>query len=132
MFLDCMYVACCNFYKKREKDIFKISGLLLLLLIFIIHILFIAYFSSNMGFINWSPYKYRVYLIGGNFLFTLPLLCLRYFKVTNYEEINDKLFKKDRKEMNMYLLFASIYIIISIVGALGYVLYKGGQVNGWW
>ncbi|KKO91328.1 hypothetical protein AAW12_11110 [Sphingobacterium sp. Ag1] len=131
MFLDCMYVVCCNFYKKRDKDIFKTSGLILLSAVFMCNIALVFFILRTKRLFVWSliEYKYSILI----FLFVMiSCLYLRYFKITNYEEVNNKLYSINRDKMNLYYLMSTLYIILSFASMIGYAFYKGGQVNRWW
>lgn len=132
MFLDCMYVICCNFYKKREKDIFKISGLLLLTLVFMLNVQLISFILSDFNLITGSLYDYRYYIVGSSYVIFFTILYIRYFRATNYEEVNNKFYKLDNSRRNLYYTSSVLYVILSFVSTLGYAFYQGGIVSGWW
>lgn len=132
MFLDCMYIICCNFYRKREPDMFKGSGLILLVGIFGLNLMLISHLGSGYKWTDKDLYDYREYIAIG---FTAPLafiFYIRYFRVTNYDEVNNKFFKLNSAVRNRYHIAALFYIILSILSTLGYVIYNGGAGNGWW
>lgn len=132
MFLDCMYIICCNFYRKREADIFKISGLILLILVFLLNSVLVLYFGSGYKWTDEDIYEHKDYISIGFFAIIGLILYLRYFHITSYDEVNNKFYKLDIPVRNKYYIAALLYIILSILSTTGYVLYRGGAINGWW
>lgn len=130
IFLDCMYVVCCNFYRKREKEIFRISGLILLTTMLMCNIALILFILMTLELFIWLLNESKYFLFGRFFLLII-FLYLRYFKFTNYEEVNNRLYRIDRNKMNLYYAISILYIISSFASMIGYAFYKGGQVNGW-
>jgi|688.fasta_scaffold1905979_1 hypothetical protein len=118
MFLDIVYLVCSNFYKQREKDIFKISGLILLVGVINANFstaLFILS-DSRLGIINFQDiYSIRYYLVFAGLVLSITIFYLRYFKVTNYEEIQQKFYSMEEIRRTVYYVGASIYIITSLI-----------------
>ncbi len=135
LFLDCLYILCADYYKKREKNIFKVSGLILLAAVLLMNLLLISYLIYQINIENIrGDFIEGITLIsiGGYLLLLLPLLYLRYFKFTSYDEVNAKLYQLSEEKRFMYRLLSSLYIILSFLSTLGYAFYKGGIVRGWW
>jgi hypothetical protein len=127
-----MYIICCGFYKKREKDLFKISGLILLTVVFMLNVQLISFIVEELNLVDVSIYDYKYYIIGGVFVFVLPILYIRYFKVTSYEEVNNSFHALNNFNKRKNYVFSVLYIVISFASTLGYAFYKGGHVSGWW
>jgi len=132
LFFDCTYIVCCNFYKKREKDIFKVSGLILMSLLLTLNITFIFFIIEDLRLIELSSFQLKLFLILLLFLIIMPLLYLRYFRFTNYNEINNSLYHKYSNIRPKIYVLSIVYTLTSILSTIGYALYKGGIINGWW
>ncbi|SDM37496.1 hypothetical protein SAMN05421820_103670 [Pedobacter steynii] len=132
MFLDCMYIICCDFYRKREPDMFKISGLILLIVVFMLNFMLVSFLGSGFKWTDNDIYQYRAHISVGCFVLFGFILYIRYFKVTSYDEVNNKFYKLNSTVRNRYLIGAWCYIILSILSAVGYIVYHRGTVNGWW
>jgi|LakMenEpi03Aug12_release.lakeMendotaPanAssembly.Ray.scaffolds.fasta_scaffold1021359_2 hypothetical protein len=135
MFLDTLYIICCDFYKKREKEIFKTSGLLLLTLIFGLNIMLVTFIVSDFKpelLSDLALFKYRYFTVGAFMVVVVSLLYIRFFRITDYDSINDRLNKLDASERNRHYTIGLVYIILSVVSSIGYIVYKGGMINGWW
>lgn len=133
LFLDAVYFICCNFYKKREKDAFKINGVILLTLLLGLNVMIVLLLTADSRILEHSTvYTFRYYIVGACLLIPIPLLHFRYFRITNYDKI-DEIFNHmtDRRKM-LYYILSFLYIALSILTALGYVIYRGGIVSGWW
>jgi len=135
MFLDFTYITACNFYRKREKNIFKISGLILLagtiLMNFVlVYMIFYNYYKNQINEHVFETIKWS--LIGIYFILLLPLLGLRYFKITSYDKVNNKIYSLSSSKRNAYQMCATLYIILSFGVTISYAIYNGGIINGWW
>jgi len=128
-FLDCVYLICCNFYRKKEKDIFKVSGLVLLALIFMLNISLLFFLMENYSIIDFEVYSYRYLIIISLMLILIPILYLRFFKVTSYDEINNRFFLMNLSKRQLYHVSAVLYIFLSIVSCFGYAIYHGEFVK---
>jgi hypothetical protein len=133
MFFDTLYIVCCDFYKNREKDIFKISGAILLTCVFNANIFLVLTLLSNnkkLGAITVSDlYHLRYYIvIGGMFLFFV-LFYLRYFVVTNYDELKVKFDAMDERKKIISIGAAVIYIPSSFILA---ILFAANTYYKWW
>lgn len=124
LFFDVAYILCCNFYKKREANIFKISGLILLSFVFLTDMMLVTFmltefFSETFG----SDYFYtrRYYIDLGAIPVFLFILYLRYFKITNYDEVVKKMYSLTPNKRNTYCIIALVYIVLSIGSLLIYV-----------
>jgi hypothetical protein len=111
MVLDCMYIICCDFYKKREKDIFKISGLILLTVVFMLNVQLISFIVEELNLVDGSIYDYKYYIVGGSFVFILPILYIRYFKVTSYEEVNNSFYALNNFNKQKNYFFFQYYTL---------------------
>lgn len=125
VFLDFVYLICCNFYEKREKDVFKINGLLLLALILLLNISLLLFLMENYSIIDFEVYSYRYLIIISLMLVLIPILYFRFFKVTSYDEINNRFFLMNLSKRQLYHVSAVMYIFLSIVSCLGYAIYHG-------
>jgi hypothetical protein len=132
IFLDFLYLVCCDYYKKNEPDLFKIKGVILLETVFLLNILLLSFVLSGDVTPEHVLYKYRYHWICTTFLVILLLLYIRYFKVTNYEIVNNKSFSFSEKGRNRYYRLAVLYIIFSFCSTLVTAFYLGGRVKGWW
>ena len=132
MFLDCMYIICCDFYRKREADMFKISGLILLVAVFMLNFLLLAILGSGLKWTLDDIYNYRLYIVTGFVALVGFIFYIRYFHITSYDEVNNKFYKLNITIRNRYYIAALCYIILSILSTIGYAIYRGGAINGWW
>lgn len=134
-FLDSMYIVCCDFYKKREKDLFKTSGVVLLAGVILMNILLASFIIYRINREN-LPEDFidgaALITLGIYLIILLPVLYLRYFRLTNYDELNSKFCRLAPEIRQRYRFFVIFYILLSIVSTLGYTFYSGGAVNGWW
>lgn len=55
IFFDAVYYLCCHFYKKREKDTFKGSGIILMTVALLLNFLLIIYFDSIVELRSLEP-----------------------------------------------------------------------------
>jgi hypothetical protein len=134
-FLDLAYMACCDFYKKRERGIFRTSGLLMLTLVFSLNVLLFLFAFTRFlpEFLTLhSTYKFRYHIAGACLIVFVPFLYLRYFRITNYDEIRHKFDQMNDSKRSYYYIGATFYIILSIALTIGYVIYIGGIKSGWW
>lgn len=126
-FLDALYVSSSNFYRKREAGMFKISGLLLLTAVFLCNIVFISLLLPQY-FNNISAsriYDARYIIVAITMMIVIILLYLRYFKITNYDEVKDRLDSTANGYRLTLYLASVVYIIISFVLMIGYAAYLG-------
>jgi hypothetical protein len=133
LFLDAMYILCCDFYKKREMDIFKISGLILLALVFLLNITLISFLLPKYFpaiFEDDYLYDRRYYIVFLSDAALLIMLYFRYFKLTSYDEVVSKMYSLKPGKRNGYSIAALFYILLSIGLPLTYAFYKGGIKNG--
>jgi|GEM_PF-1730191 len=128
-FLDCVYLICCNFYRKREKDIFKVTGLLLLTLILMLNISFVLFLAEDYSVLDFELYPNRALIVISLMLVLIPILYFRFFKVTNYDEINNRFFRMNLSKRQFYHVSAVMYIFLSIVSCFGYAIYIGEFVK---
>jgi hypothetical protein len=132
LFLDCLYLVCCNFYKKRERDSFKASGLVLLSIVFMFNIILLLYVLVDLNLLIFNIYENRYAAIGGCLLLIIPMLYYRYFRLTNFEDVNNAFYRLTFGKRNLVYFTAIGYVLISIISFIGYAVYKGGMINGWW
>src|SRR5688572_547058 len=94
-FLDVTYIVCCDFYRSREKDIFKESGLILLGAVFMMNLMLLTFITEDFFyldiFISYSSEQMGWVMFGVSIFFVLPLLYFRYFRITNYTAIHTKI-----------------------------------------
>jgi hypothetical protein len=134
-FIDTLYFVCSQFYKKRESDSFKVSGLILLIGVFTLNTLLLTYLFVNSRFvsINMKDIYLNRHCLVFVFMALFGMLThIRYFRITNFEEIRDWLYSIHEVKRNLYYSLALIYVILSFISFLSYVFYKGGAVKGWW
>jgi hypothetical protein len=133
MFLDIIYLVCCNFYKQRERDIFKVSGLILIAGVInanISTILFILS-DSRLGIMSFSYiYSLRYYLVFSGLVLSMGLFYLRYFRITNYEEIKQRFDSMTETSRVLYYVGASFYTIASFIFVLASAL--NAHYKWWW
>lgn len=132
IFLDFLYLVCCDYYRKNEPDLFKFSGLILLSTVFFLNIIFLSIVLSDIVISEHNFYKYRYYWAWISFLGILLVLYIRYYKMTNYEKVNNKSFSLSESRRNLYYRFSVLYILLSICSTVGIAIYNGGRVKGWW
>lgn len=114
---------------------FKGSGLILLagmLMLNAILLTFVAAYFKVEHFATEKLYNQRYYFVFLCLILFLTGLYIRYFRITNYDEINNKLNRLSGFRQKMYYVLGFIYILLSILSTLGYAFYKGGIVSGWW
>lgn len=132
MFLDFLYIVCCDFYRKREPNMFKFSGLILLTLVFNLNITLLSLVIDQIKIFHHNSYEYHLYwLVIGTLLVFFPLY-IRYYKYTNYEKINNNSFLLSENVRNRYYRFSVMYIVLSIFSTFGTIFYLAGKVEGWW
>jgi len=120
LFLDITYLLCCNFYKKREGDIYKILGMILLSGVFLFNTFFLGLLISRQldsdTQLQW--YKYRIIVVLGSLLFFGFLFYLRYFKITTYDQVYDRYHALSDSKRKTYHIVAFIYIISSFAAPI--------------
>ena len=126
-FLDALYVTCCNFYKRREPNMYRISGLILLATVFGCNVVFVTlilpYYYEDVSSIQ--IYRFRYYIVITTMAILLGSLYIRYFKVTNYEDVKFNLDSIHAPYRNILYLLSVLYIILSFITMLGYAVYLG-------
>jgi hypothetical protein len=133
-FLDMLYFLCCNFYKKREKDIFRVSGMILLTAVFGANVMFIFFMVSHFNSEALSTddiYKSRYYIVGISMLIFMVLLYIRYFRITTYDEVYNRyhaLIEEKRKTIHV---LAFLYIVFSFAAMFGYAFYRAWLLSNW-
>lgn len=132
IFLDFLYLVCCDYYKKNEPDLFKFSGLILLSTVFLLNIVFLSIVLSDVVISEHNLHKYRYYWVWTSVFVLLLLLYIQYYKMTNYEDVNNKSFLLSESRRNIYYRLAVLYILLSILSTFGVAIYNGGKVKGWW
>ncbi len=111
---------------------FKISGVILVTLVFTFNIMFVSLVLYNGGVVDHNPYDYRYQMVLFCVLPIFLLLLLRYFYITNYDLVNNKSYLLGERRRGRFYVAAVCYVISSIVLTLGTIFYLGGRVNGWW
>jgi len=133
-FLDMLYFLCCNFYRKREKDIFRMSGLILLTTVFCCNVMFIFFLISDIRpeILNTEDiYKSRYYIACVSMLVFVTLLYIRYFKVSSYDQVYDKIHYFDEGKRKAIHLLAFLYIVLSFASMFGYAFYRAWLLSNW-
>jgi len=135
MFLDCLYLVCCNLYKKKEPESFKVSGVIILAGAFMLNVLLLSIIIEE----NISPlkkatqvYEWRYFLIPIPAFIFISILYYRYFKVTSYENVHNKISSSRSIKHQVSYFLAILYLILSYAGFIFFVAFEGGKVNGWW
>jgi len=126
-------MVCCDFYKKREKEIFKISGAILLTCVFNANIFFLLTLLSDhqkLGGITGSDlYHLRYYIVVGCMLLFFALFYFRYFAVTNYDELKVKFDAMNERKKIISVSASVIYIVSSFILA---ILFAANSYYKWW
>lgn len=129
--LDILYMVCCDFYRRREPDDFKYSGIILLTVVILLNLFFIGLLWDdfiNKSFIPLLEEKSsRWLLIIGSYIFCGVCLLIRYVKITSYAEIKEYFNTYSINKRRLHYVISVIYILISIVSTLGYVFW--GALN---
>jgi Na+/proline symporter len=134
MFLDILYVVCCNFYKKREKNSFEISGLILLTGVFCSNVLFVFFIvsQSNQELFNYQKlFSLRYYIIGLSIILFMSLLFIRYFRFTDYNYVFSKIESLNESKKSVLYIGAILYVFISLGAILAYALYRAWLLSNW-
>jgi hypothetical protein len=118
IFLDALYIACCNFYRKREKGMFKMSGLILLTATFEFNVVLATlilpkYYSQALSVA--MIYKSRYYIVALSFIFFVSILYFRYFRITSYEEASYKLLSLTEGRRRAYYFLSGLYVVASFL-----------------
>lgn len=120
-FLDALYLVCSDFYKKRERDIYKISGMLLLTCVLLFNLISISFVLSDkrIGFLKQSAvYSMRYHVVFLGISIIISLLYLRYFRLTNYDEVSEKFLSMSNPVKSIYYLGAVAYVVSSFLVGL--------------
>lgn len=120
-FLDALYLVCSDFYKKREREIYKISGMLLLTSVLLFNLISVSIVLSDnrIGFLKQSAvHSMRYYVVFLGMLVTISLLYLRYFRLTNYDEVSEKFKSMSNPVKSIYYLGAVAYVVSSFLAGL--------------
>jgi magnesium-transporting ATPase (P-type) len=98
---------------------FKVSGLILLLMLIGLNILSVQIFFQSVPIIpHLKRNKYFIVIVC--FAIILPVLYFRYFQVTNYDEVKDRLYSSSHRKL--YVTLGLIYIGLSLIFSLGYII----------
>lgn len=97
---------------------FKISGLILLTATFEFNVVLATlllpkYYSEVMSLA--TVYKSRYYIVALSFMFFISILYFRYFKITSYEEANDKLLSLPEERRRIYYFLSGFYVVASFL-----------------
>ena len=130
LFLDVLYIVCCDFYRNREKDTFKQSGIILLSAAFTMNLLFLFFVFKENYSINAEDAG--LYIVGIYLFILLPTLAIRYYKFTNYDKIMSRIYKLSNERKMLYFIPAIIYILCSFILTISFAIYLGGKVKSWW
>jgi hypothetical protein len=134
LFLDTLYLLCSNFYKKREKDSFKISGLILLTAVFGCNIIFITFMRSHFrpAILNITLiYKLRYHIVGISIALLIVFFYIRYFRITNYDQVYNRFYLLNDSRRAIWYALAILYIVLSFGTMLGYSFYKAWLLSNW-
>ncbi len=121
IFLDILFLIWADFYQKREPDIFEFSAVLTSTVFIMFNVILIDWLTSDIYglFLFDDLYKVPAIIIS----ICVPLL-FRYFKVTNYIEIQERVnLLGDKKRFYYNIVY--FYMILSIVLNFGYAIYIG-------
>lgn len=138
IFFDTIYYLCCIFYRKREMDSFKGSGLILMTGTIIMNIILLT-ISGQLKFIQeWYDniiHRNKDYLFFATGVVLIVLIIpfyYRFFKITSFEIIENKLKKMASGKRDFVLGIALIYILFSYLFTLGLCIYEGGKKSMLW
>jgi uncharacterized membrane protein len=126
MFIDAIYYVSCNFYKKREADIFKVSGLVLLSTAVMTNVLLILMMMGKYwsGFEFSKTYEYRYFIVGGVLIMMITLFYFRFFKRTNYDEIDVRIKSIKPATKAFYQVLGTAYLLLSFISAFAFAIIK--------
>lgn len=129
LFLDTIYFACCNFFKRREPHMFKASGLILIATVFMCNSLLILFLiqENSLGFNNKGLYEMRYYTVSSFIILFTCLFYIRYYRLTNYEIVYNRIHSLGIIRKNTLYFFAIIYIIASFISCIGYAIWVGSN-----
>ena len=130
-FIDLLYLTCSNFYMKREKDMFKINGLILLVGVFLSNLIMVSLLIDNLVFEQYDAkvYDYRYYIVVSIMIILGLTFYTRYFKVTNYDELANKFESMTNKTKIIARISTIVYIFSSFSVTLFYAL---NSYYKWW
>lgn len=127
-FLDMIYFVSCNLYKRRETNTFKGSGLILFTTALIMNVGLILMIMSHSGIsINYvwvHEKRYYIGLIG--MLFLGSLLYFRFSRITDYDEIYNKINTLNPRVKLSYRIGASLYLLLSFISTIVYAIWTRG------
>jgi hypothetical protein len=134
MLLDTLYLLCSNFYKRREKNSFRVSGVILLTGVFVSNVMFISFMVSDFNpemLSSSSAYKSRYFIVGASMLVFIVLFYFRYFRITNYDKVYSRFDSlTDRTKTIIYTL-SVIYVALSFGAMFGYAFYSAWLISNW-
>lgn len=126
--LDMLYMVCCDFYRRRERNTFKYSGMILLAAIFAFNLLFLGILwddTSGSEIMKLMEDKLvRVIVLLGLLILFGTTLLLRYTRITNYEEIKNHFNSQSLNKRRIHYLISASYALLSIFVFIGYVVIK--------
>jgi hypothetical protein len=126
--IDLPYLICCDFYKKREPDIFKLNGIILLTLVFMLDSFLVYMFLlENNGSLKITFFGNGLYFMLVVVLLLMPTFYIRYSKYMTYEKIDSKLKSMDRRIGVFYYLLSVCFVILSVTVPIIYVIIYGGK-----
>ena len=97
---------------------FKISGLILLTATFEFNVvlatlILLKYYGQVLSVA--TIYNFRYYILALSFVLFVTILYFRYFKITSYEEVNDRLLSLPEDRKRIYYYLSGLYIIASFL-----------------
>lgn len=124
-FLDFLFFVCCSFYKRREKNDFRISGLILLSTVFELNVVLVTLVLSSRCrelFTISTVYASRYYIVGACILVFVSVLYIRYFRITSYDEVDDRIQRMSDTKKYFFGLLAILYVVASFIVTISYAI----------
>jgi hypothetical protein len=121
-------MICCDFYKKREKGIFKISGLILMAVMFEFNVILASFIISDYYpemLAGASIFKSRYYIVISSLLFFMAVLFVKYFRFSSYDDVVQKFNLMSGGQQRKYYWFAVSYLLASFISTIGYAVHMG-------
>lgn len=129
--LDSIYYICCLFYKNREKETFKGSGLILMVGSVLMNVmLIVVLLHSSMTkyaiieFMIKSRLNQLLIAFGISLIIGMPLY-IRYFRHMPFEKIDQIILALSKTKKIILSMIAIIYLIYSYFFIISYGIYLG-------
>ncbi len=126
--LDSVYYICCLFYKNREKETFKASGLILMVGSVLMNVMLILVLLMTkyaiIEFMLKSRLNQLLIVFGISLIIGIPLY-IRYFRHMPFEKIDQIILALSKTKKIILSMIAIIYLIYSYFFIISYGIYLG-------